>query len=165
MAKRPVEAVIRIDASGRYIGANRPALELLGVTLAELRASSPERFAMRSTNQSEQAAFRAEWEAGGSWPLVGTMGLKRADGTTIRVSYAMETARSGFQARLWRVEGSPEAPPSVFTVGIVLSEWRAAERSLNELVPGSPEWNRTLTEIELLRETYQEIFKSAKPGA
>jgi PAS domain-containing protein len=165
MAKRPAEAVVSLDASGRYVGANKPALELLGVTLAELRASSPDRFAIQPTNQSEQAAFRAEWESGGSRPLVGTAGLKRADGTTTRVSYAIETASSGFRARLWQVAGSPEAPPSVYTVGSVLREWRAAERNLIELVPGSPEWNRTTGEIESLRETYQELFKSARPGA
>ena len=107
MAKRPAEAVISLDASGRYVGANKPALELLGVTLAELLASSPDRFAIRSTNQSELAALRAEWESAGSRLLVGTAGLKRANGTTIRVSYAIETAGSGFRARLWQVEGSP----------------------------------------------------------
>jgi hypothetical protein len=165
MAKRPAEAVISLDASGRYVGANKPALELLGVTLTELCASSPDRFAIRPTNHSEQVAFRAEWESGGSRPLVGTAGLKRADGTMIRVSYAIETARSGFRARLWQVEGSPEAPPSVYTVGSVLREWRAAERNLAALAPGSPAWNRTTGEIELLRETYQELFKSAKPQA
>ncbi len=164
MTRRPAaEAVISLDAAGRYIGANRSALQLFGVTLAELRASSPDRFAIRPAIDSEQAALRAEWESAGSGPLVGTAGLKRADGTTIRISYAIETARSGFRARLWQVEWSPEAPPSVFTVGSVLSEWRAAERNLAELVPGTPEWRRTLGEVELLRDRYQELFKSVQP--
>lgn len=164
MAKRPAaEAVISLDATGRYIGANEPALQLLGVTLAELRASSPDRFAIRPAVDSERAALRAEWESAGSRPLVGTAGLRRADGTMIRISYAIETASSGFRARLWQVEGSPEAPPSVYTVGTVLREWRAAERRLAELVEGTPEWKRTLGEIELLRGRYQELFKSVKP--
>jgi PAS domain-containing protein len=158
-----VEAVIRIDASGRYLGANKSALELLGVTLAELRASPPERFAIRPSDESEQAAFRAEWESDGSRPLIGTAGLKRADGATIRVSYAIEASRSGFSARMWRVDGSPEAPPTVYTVGGVLRQWRAAERDLAELKPGSAEWARTLAEIELLRGKYQELFKSVAP--
>jgi PAS domain-containing protein len=158
-----VEAVIRIDASGRYLDANKSALELLGVTLAELRASPPDRFAIRASNESEQAALRAEWESDGSRPLIGTTGLKRADGATIRVSYAIEANRSGFTARLWQVEGSPEAPSSVYTVGGVLRQWRAAERDLSELVPGSAEWARTLAEIELLRGKYQELFKSVAP--
>jgi len=162
--KRPAaEAVISLDATGRYVGANGPALQLFGVTLAELRASPPDRFAIRPPNDSEQAALRAEWESAGLRPLVGTAGLKRADGTTIRISYAIETARSGFRARLWQVEGSPEAPPSVFSVGSVLREWRAAERDLAQLMPGTPEWARMLSEIELLRDRYHELFKSVNP--
>jgi PAS domain-containing protein len=157
------EAVLHIDATGGYLGANRDALELLGVTLAELLASSPGRFTIRPTDESEQAALRAEWKSDGSPPLIGTAGLKRADGATIRVSYAIEASRSGFTARLWQVEGSPEAPQSVYTVGGVLRQWRAAERDLAELIPGSAEWARTLAEIELLRGRYQELFKSVAP--
>lgn len=159
------EAVLSLDATGRYTGANQPALELLGVTLAELRASPPDRFAIRPANHGEQAALRAEWESDGSQPLVGTTGLMRADGTMIRVSYAIESAHGGFLARMWQVQGDPEAPPSVFSVGRVLREWRAAERSLAELLPGTPEWRRTLGEIELLRDRYQELFNSVTPQA
>jgi PAS domain-containing protein len=160
----PDEAVIRIDASGRYIGANKAALALLGVTLAELRASPPDRFAIRPANVSERAALRAEWESDGSRPLIGTAGLKRADGATIRVSYAIEASGAGFRARLWQVDGSPEAPPSVYSVGGILRQWRAAERELAELMPGTPEWARTLSEIELLRGRYQELFRRFAPG-
>jgi PAS domain S-box-containing protein len=163
MAKGAAEAVITLDSAGRYVGANKSALQLLGVTLEELRASPPERFSIRPADQAEQAALRAEWESAGSRPLVGTAGLKRADGTTIRVSYAIETAGTGFRARMRQIEGSPEAPPSVFSVGSVLREWRAAERDLAELMPGTAEWARTLSEIELLRARYQELFKSVKP--
>ena len=165
MAKGAAEAVLSLDATGRYVGANRPALQLLGVTLAELRASSPERFAIQPSNEAEQAAFRAEWESAGSRPLVGTAGMKRADGTPIRVSYAIEAVGSGYRARLWEVEGSPQGPPSVFTVGSVLREWRAAERTLAELRPGTAEWRRVLSEIELLRGTYHELFTSLKTQA
>jgi hypothetical protein len=45
----------------------------------------------------------------------------------------------------------------------VLREWRAAERDLAELMPGTPEWARTLNEIELLRGRYQELFDTVKP--
>jgi PAS domain-containing protein len=159
----PGEAVLNIDATGRYVRANKRALELLGVTFAELQASPPDRFAIHPFSESEQAAFRAEWESDGARPLIGTAGLKRADGSTIRVSYAIEADGSGFRARLWQVEGSPEAPPSVFTLGSVLRQWRAAERDLAELIPGSSEWARTLAEIELLRGRYQELFKSVAP--
>jgi PAS domain S-box-containing protein len=157
------EAIIEIDAAGRYLDANSPALALLGVSLEDLRTSAPDRFAIRPTDESEQAALRAEWESDGSQPLVGTAGLKRADGTTIRVSYAIEPTPGGFRARLREVEGSPQAPPSVFSVGAVLRQWRAAERSLAELHPGSEEWARLQSEIDLLRAQYQELFRSVSP--
>jgi PAS domain S-box-containing protein len=157
------EAVIMIDTAGHYLDANAAALELLGVSLADLRTSAPDRFATRQTTNADQAALRRQWEIGGVQPLVGTAGLRRADGTTIRVAYAIEAAGPGFRARLWRVEGSPEEPSTTFTVGDVLREWRAAERVLAELAPGTPEWARKLTEIELLRGKYQELFRAVMP--
>lgn len=159
------EAIIGIDAEGRYLDANDAALELLGVTLAELRQSSSDRFSMRPRNVDEQAALRAEWESAGSRPLVGTTGMRRADGTKIRVSYAIEAAHPGFRVRLWEIPGSPEAPPSMFSVGEVLRSWRAAERELAELKPGTREWTRTLGEIEMLRGQYRELFRTVHPQA
>jgi PAS domain-containing protein len=159
MAMSPrAESVITMDGTGRYTEANEAALDLLGVTLAELRASPSDRFAIEPANEIEKAALRRAWESGGSPPLVGTAGLKRADGATIRVSYAVEASGSGFRARLWPVEGSPEAPRSLYWVGTVLREWRAAERRLAELSRDSPEWTRTVSEIELLRGRYRELF-------
>jgi PAS domain-containing protein len=163
--QQTTEAVIAIDASGRYVDANAAALDLLGVSLAELRRSAPGRFSIRPAVDVEQAALRSWWESGGTQPLVGTTGLRRADGSTVRVAYAIEAAESGFRARLWEVEGSPHAPPSVYTVGDVLRQWRAAERELSALVPGTPEWARTLSEIELLRGKYQELFSASEPAS
>jgi PAS domain S-box-containing protein len=157
------EAVVTLDTAGRFTNANAAALELFGVSLVELRASAPDRFAMRPTIDEEQAALRAQWESGGSQPMVGTTGLRRADGTTIRVAYAIEAADSGLRARLWHVDGSPDEPTTTFTVGDVLREWRAAERELTELAPGTEHWARTLLEIELLRRRYQELFHAAAP--
>jgi PAS domain-containing protein len=157
------EAVLTLDTAGRFIDANLAALELLGVSLVELRASAPDRFAMRPTIAEEQTALRAQWEAGGSQPLVGTAGLRRADGTTIRVAYAIEAADPGLRARLWHIDAPPDEPTTIFTVGEVLREWRAAERELAELAPGTQDWARTLLEIELLRSRYQELFRAAEP--
>jgi PAS domain-containing protein len=163
--QQATEAVLTLDTAGRYIDANAAALDLLGVSLAELRSSAADRFAVRPTIEAEQAALRAQWSSGGTDPLVGTAGIRRADGTMIRVAYAIEAADAGFRARLWHVEGPPDAPASIFTVGDVLREWRAAERVLVELAPGTPEWARTLSEIELLRGRYQELFKAVEPPA
>jgi PAS domain-containing protein len=156
------EAVIVIDAAGRYTDANAAGLELLGVTRAELLASPSTRFSLGPAVEADQAALRSEWIASGTQPLVGTAGLRRADGVAIRVAYAMEASGTGFRARLWPADGSPEAAPSVFTVGDVLREWRSAERVLAELVPGTPEWARTVAEIEMLRSRYQQLFKAAE---
>jgi hypothetical protein len=49
------------------------------------------------------------------------------------------------------------------SVGDVLREWRAAERALDGLAPGSPEHEHALSEIDLLRSQYQELFKAAEP--
>lgn len=124
MSDQPApEAVISLDRDGRYLDANAEALDMLGVSIDELRTSAPDRFAIRPSVDAEQAALRSEWESGGTQPLVGTTGVRRADGTTIRVAYAIER------------------------------------------MPGTPEWARTLDEIELLRGQYQEIFGALKPAS
>lgn len=160
--EQPAEAVIELDTEGRCIDANAAALDLLGASLDEVRAAAPGQFAVRPAMPGEQHSLRAQWTEGGEELLVGTAGLRRRDGTTIRVAYAIESMASGLRARLWQVAGSPDSPNSVFTVGDVLREWRAAERELTELVPGSGDWARTLGEVELLRERYQELFKAAE---
>src|SRR4051794_5445139 len=62
------EAVLTLDTAGRFIDANPAALELFGVSLIELRASAPDRFAIRPTIAEEQTALRVQWETGGSQP-------------------------------------------------------------------------------------------------
>jgi PAS domain S-box-containing protein len=154
------DAVIAIDPAGHYLDATPAALELLGVSVAELRSSAPDRFAMGTPVDVDQAAARAHLESGSKRPLVGTTGLRRADGTTIRVAYAIEPAVAGYRARLWLIDGSPHAPTTVHTADEVLRLWRAAERALAELDPGTPEWARTANEIEVLRSQYQELFRA-----
>jgi hypothetical protein len=53
--------------------------------------------------------------------------------------------------------------PDVNSLGDVLRAWRAAERALASLAPGTPEWVRTLDEIDSLRSRYQELFRSVEP--
>jgi hypothetical protein len=54
-------------------------------------------------------------------------------------------------------------PEADVSLGEVLREWRAAERVLAELVPGTPEWTRALGEVELLRSRYQQVLSAAGP--
>ena len=156
------DATITIDAAGRFVDANEAALELLGVSLVALLTSPPERFTIRPTIEVDQSGSHGEWTTGGAQPRVGTAGLRRGDGTTIRVAYAIEPAGSGFRARLWPAEDAPPTATSGRMVGDVLREWRSAERELAEMVPGTPEWLRTLSRIEALRGRYQEVFRAVE---
>jgi hypothetical protein len=54
-------------------------------------------------------------------------------------------------------------PQPIEAAGQVVREWRAAERLLAALAPGTPEWERTLGEVERLRGQYQQLFKTAEP--
>jgi len=159
----PIDAVVLLDAAGHYLDANAPALELLGVSLAELQSSTPDRFSIRPTIAAEQAALVDQWKSIGAEPLIGTAGLVRGDGVAIRVSYAIEVSELGFLARMRPIGGSPETPPRVFTLGTVLREWRAAERVLAELAPGTPEWEHASSEVEMLRGQYQQVLKDGWP--
>jgi hypothetical protein len=47
----------------------------------------------------------------------------------------------------------------------VLREWRAAERGLAVLEPGTSAWTRTMSEIEMLRGKYQDLFRSVELGS
>ena len=58
------------------------------------------------------------------------------------------------------LEQTHNAATSIHAVGEVLREWRAAERALGELAPGTPEWTRALGEVELLRSRYQQVFRA-----
>jgi PAS domain S-box-containing protein len=158
-------ALIELDLAGHYVDANTAALMLLGVSLAELRTSAPDRFAIPPPIDVDRGKAQVHWETGGTEPLVGTTGVRRGDGTTIRVGYAIEPGESGFGVRLWLVDGSPHEPTTVHTADEVLRQWRAAERALAELPPGSPEWARTMLEIESLRRQYQEVFRTVDPSS
>jgi hypothetical protein len=57
----------------------------------------------------------------------------------------------------------PGTTEAVIRMAEVLRSWRAAERELAALQQGSPEWARTLSEIELLRDRYRELFRTVRP--
>lgn len=56
--------------------------------------------------------------------------------------------------------GEPPTPAGRPSAGDLLRDWRAAERDLAGLEPGSAAWRRLQAEIERLRERYQEAFAS-----
>ena len=155
----PAEGVVDLDASGRrYLAANAAALEILGVTLEELLASDPDRFAVETPDPEAQSELEAQWEHDGRDPIVGGAPLRRADGRIIRVTYSIEATETGFRARISPVDAPADAPTTMYTVGDVLRQWREAERRLATLVPSTPEWTDVEAEMNLLRDRYQQLF-------
>ena len=157
MTDRPT---IVVAADGRYSEANAAALELLGVTLDELRASDAGRFAAEPADAEADAAFRVAWEASGKPDVGGATTIRRADGTSARVKFAIRQMDDGsYTVLLTPVPDAPREPTSVYTVGDVLAAWRASERQLEALSEDAPERSGIMADIEDFRERYQLLFK------
>jgi PAS domain S-box-containing protein len=156
----PDRPTLLVASDGTYTDANPAALELLGVTLDELRASPPNRFSAEPSDPEAEAAFREAWEAAGQPDLGGAGMIRRADGSTIRVKFAISQVEDGsFAVLLTPVPDAPPAPSVVYTVGDVLAEWRAAERRLEALPDDAPERHAILEDIDEFRERYQLLFQ------
>ena len=153
-------ASLTIRADGRVEQATLEALDLLGVTLAELRELPPGAFSPDPPDPETDEAFRAEWEAKGRPDIAGQATIQRLDGTKTRVRFAITPqGEDRFVAILEEIRGTVAAPPIVFTGGDVIARWRAAERRLDEVAPGSPEATAIEAEIDHLRGLYQGLFR------
>jgi hypothetical protein len=153
-------ATLTIRADGTIEAASPDALHLLGVTLAQIRALPPGAFPPEPPDTEADAAFREQWEAGGRPDIGGDATLQRLDGSKVRVRFAITTLPDGgYFAVLAPTRGSTKAPTNIFTGGRILSEWRAAERRLTEVPPGTEEAVTIEAEIERLRTHYQELFR------
>jgi hypothetical protein len=155
-----VVASLTVLADGRLEDATPDALELLGVTLDELRELPPGAFSADAPDPEGDAAFRAEWESSGRPDVGGEGTLRRLDGSRVRVRFAITPSLDDrFVVVLEAVGGATEAPPIVFTGGEVIARWRAAERRLETLEEGSPEAASVQAEIDHLRGLYQGLFR------
>jgi PAS domain S-box-containing protein len=157
MTYRPT---IILSPDGRYSEANAAALELLGVTRDELRASDPGRFAAEPTNAEADAAFREAWEASGKPDIGGATTIRRADGTEARVKFAIRQMEDGsYTVLLTPVPDARPEPTTVYTAGDVLAAWRASERQLETLPEDAPERLGIMADIEEFRQRYQLLFQ------
>lgn len=59
---------------------------------------------------------------------------------------------------LWDTDAETEAPTKVITAGDVLAAWRDAERRMEAIDHGSPEWSAVQADIARFRDAYQEAF-------
>jgi hypothetical protein len=153
-------ATLTILADGTVEDASPDALHLLGVSLAQLRSLPRGAFSPDPPDAEADAAFRRQWEAGGRPDIGGDATLQRLDGSKVRVRFAIAALGDGrFFAVLSPTRGSTAAPANIFTGGKILSEWRAAERRLTEVPPGSEDAAAIEAEIERLRTHYQDLFR------
>ncbi len=149
-----------LNADGTTADANAAALELLRVSLDEIRALPPGAFSPDPPDPGADKAFRKEWERHGSPDLGGEATIRRLDGSTLRVKFGITPIEDGkFVAIMEPVGGRTDAPPTVYSAGQVLAEWRAAERRLAEIPEGTAEWRSVHHEIDTFRSRYQELFK------
>lgn len=161
------DATLIINDDGTYADASPAALDILGVSLTQLRTAKPGTFAADPTPADEDAAFRAAWKASGSPQIARETTIRRGDGAHIRVRFVVVPRDDGsFVAVLDQLDppSSESAPTTTFTVGEVLGLWRAAERRLADIPPEAPEWAALQCEVQQLRDQYQQLFEARRGG-
>ena len=148
-----------LNADGSMADANAAALELLRVSLDELRALPPGAFSPEKPDPAVGEAFREEWERQGSPDLGGEGTIRRLDGSEVRVKFGITPTDDGrFVAIMEEVATPVEAPQVLYTAGQVLAHWRAAERRLAEIPEDSAEWQAVMQEIDTFRSRYHALF-------
>ena len=157
------DATMILNGDGIAEEASPEVLEILGVSLEQLRTLPVGAFSITPPDPDADVAFRRQWEDQGSPDIGGEATIRRLDGELVRLKFAIAPLEDGrYRAVLMRSAGSTEAPPSVYTAGDVLTEWRAAERLLTTLSPGSPELEQVQSDIDSFRRLYQELFRSKR---
>ncbi len=163
MAVEPAVVVVRTD--GTFVDANAAALELLGVTLDELRRADPGQFSVGPRDAEAGAALREQLSSAGDPDLIGETTIARPDGERRRIRFVITRhGETEYAAILEPLEASTNDDTVVYTAGDVLAEWRAAERRLQAVPEKSPEWRATRARIAELRDRYQQLFE-ARRGA
>jgi PAS domain-containing protein len=163
MVRQDARIVVAVDSA--ILEATDAALELLGLSLEALRALPRGSLALDEGHAAGDE-FRAAWEASGRGEIVGTGTLRLADGRLVRIRYLV-TPRSGgtYEIIIEKVEEPADRPPRMYTIGTVLSAWRAAERRLERVVPGSGEWDSAQAEIEYFRAEYRKLAHRPRDAA
>ena len=158
------EARILVGADSAVLWASSAALEILDMTLEELQGLPP---GALSVDPDPEAAgrFRAAWaESGGSTVFArGTVRLLSGKLIRLRI-YATPLPDGNIDLLLEPSSESTEEPPQTYTVGSVLSEWRAAERKLAAVAADSPDWNAVQAEIEHFRTVYKRVVRARDEG-
>lgn len=156
------DARFLVGADSTITEASDAALEIVGLTLEELRALPPGGLSVEQ-DRSGSAEFEAAWAETGRSPILGAGTIRLLDGRLIRVRYLITPQPDGtYEVILERSEEAVTEPARAYTLGAVLSKWRAAERELGELSPGSPEWTAVHAEIDHFRTEYQRLARGER---
>jgi PAS domain-containing protein len=156
------DARILVVADSKIIEATDAALEILGLSLEELRALPPGGLSLEEDRVGREG-FRDAWQDGGQGAIVGAGTIRLLDGRLIRVRYLIDPQPDGtFEIIIERSQESVAEPPRAYTVGAVLSAWRTAERRLAELGQDSPEWAAAQAEIDHFRTEYQRLARTER---
>ncbi len=151
------DARIVVDAESRVVSATPAALELLGLSLDQLR-DLPTGSLSLEQDRDASAGFAAAWEGGGRAPVVGAGTIRLLDGSLVRLRYSVWAQDDGsVEVVFERSQESVSEPPRAYAIGKVLSAWRAAQRQLEALEPGSREWREAEAEDRYFRAEYRRL--------
>lgn len=154
-----MDATMILNEDGTVVDASPEALAILGATMDQLRDLPGGAFSASPPDPEADAAFRDAWADQGSPDIGGEATIQRLDGDKVRVKFAITPHEGGhYRVVLMRAPGSTEAATSLYTAGEVLAQWRASERRLETLTPGSPELEDVQSDIVVFRTRYQELF-------
>jgi hypothetical protein len=149
-----------INADGTTADANEAALELLRVSLDEIRALPAGAFSPEPPDPEASKAFREAWERQGEPDVGGEATIRLLDGSALRVRFGITPIEDGrLMAIMEKVDADTDAPPVIHTAGQALAHWRAAERKLVAIPEGSAEWRAVSREVETFRARYHALFK------
>ncbi len=159
MVRQDARIVVSGDSS--ILEATDAALELLELTFDQLRALPPGSLSLEE-DRVASSGFEVAWDRAGRGEIVGSGSVRLLDGRLIRLRYLITPQADGtFEIVIERADELVSEPPRMYTIGAVLSAWRAAERDLEEVVPGSAEWTAAQSEIEYFRAEYKRVTTGA----
>jgi hypothetical protein len=157
------EPTLHIDSEGVAHRASDTAFALLGVGLDEVRAIPRGTLAAEPTDPVQPAARPTWWEPRRRPGAVSVTAIRRPTNERVRVALATRPADvGGLGAALTLVSGAPAASSKVLTIPDVLRAWRAAERLLETVDPGSPEIESALADVAELRAQHHRLFEAQR---
>jgi PAS domain-containing protein len=155
---------IRIDADGRYVGANAYALEVLDYTLDELCALP---LGSLSGNDPDQARvlWRLVQRGEVTFPAPRAGEMFGRGGRVVSVIHFSTQPVNGDGEYIARSRlRAPDDPTIHPSLPSILREWRRTEWLVKALPPGDPERLRLQTEVERLRLLFQREADRRSPG-